>query len=263
MTYFRTITLSTLLVAMTGGSGFFLLRIGGEAWIPTPSEILDSPPDEAVIGCIWLATLSVVAWLLCSALLSVCAYTVRIPAAIRAVEWMTVRPVRRLARRLAAVVLAVGSMSASYPAGAVHLPPVPMVVSSGQELTVDSHTDMITGVTTPMPTVGETGPSVARTGQSAGKVGVSTPPTLRTGDGKAASTGGSIEYVVQPGDSIWSVSFVHLHRSRTGPVPDPEVLRVWRQVVDLNRGRLRSGDPDLIFPGEILTLPDLSAPGAL
>ena len=263
MTTFRTITSSVLLAAMTAGTCLFLLRIGGEAWIPTPGEILDSPPDEAVIGCIWLATLSVVAWLLCSAFLSVCAYTVRIPAAIRTVEWMTIRPVRRLAQRLAALILAIGSISASYPAGAVHLPPVPIVASSEQEQAVDSHTAMITGVTTPILMTGETVRGPARTGESGGKVGVSTPAMLRAGDEKAANTGEYVEYVVQPGDSIWSVSSVHVHRSQTGPVPAYEIVRVWLQVVELNRGRLRSGDPDLIYPGEILMLPDLSLPGGL
>jgi hypothetical protein len=34
-----------------------------------------------------------------------------------------------------------------------------------------------------------------------------------------------------------------------------EITPVWVEVIAANRDRLRSGDPDLIFPGEIVVLP--------
>jgi nucleoid-associated protein YgaU len=37
--------------------------------------------------------------------------------------------------------------------------------------------------------------------------------------------------------------------------PD-EVEPLWRTVIDANRQRLRSGDPDLIYPGETILIPD-------
>lgn len=265
MTYIRTILSFALIVAMFAGSGLFLLRIGAEVWLPTPGEILDAPPEEAVFGCIWLLALSVVAWLLCSALLSVCAYTARIPAAIRAAERMTVGPVRRLARRLAALILAMGSISASYPAGAANLPPVPIVASYEQEAAMDPRPVSVPGASTPVVagTIGVTLAGPARTGEPGGRFGVSTPVRLRSGVDKAAKTGEHIEYVVQPGDSMWSVSSAYLRRNRSDPVPGHEVTHIWRQVVDLNRTRVRSGDPDLIFPGEILLLPVLTLPDGL
>lgn len=262
MTYIRTIISSTLIVAMLAGSGLLLLRIRAEVWLPTPGEILDAPPEEAVYGCIWLLTLSVVAWVLCSALLSVCAYTARIPAAIRAAEWMTVGPVQRLARRLAALILAMGSISASYPAGAVNLPPVPIVASYEQEAALDPSPASVPGASTPAVagTIGVTVAGPARTGEPGGRFAVSTPVRLRSGVDQAVTAGEHIEYVVQPGDSMWSVSSAYLRRNREDPVPGHEVMRIWRQVVDLNRGRVRSGDPDLIFPGEILLLPVVPLP---
>ena len=39
------------------------------------------------------------------------------------------------------------------------------------------------------------------------------------------------------------------------PVDDSAVARYWRDVIRVNRPTLRSGDPSLIFPGEMITLP--------
>lgn len=58
-------------------------------------------------------------------------------------------------------------------------------------------------------------------------------------------------YRVVPGDSLWSIA-----AERAGADAGPaEVARTWRRVVAANRSRLRSGHPDLVFPGERLLLP--------
>ena len=36
---------------------------------------------------------------------------------------------------------------------------------------------------------------------------------------------------------------------------DEEIARYWRTVCDANRDTLRSGNVDLVYPGEIVTLP--------
>jgi nucleoid-associated protein YgaU len=42
----------------------------------------------------------------------------------------------------------------------------------------------------------------------------------------------------------------------TGRKPeDTEITPYWRQVIEVNREGLLSGDPDLIYPGEMVTLP--------
>jgi nucleoid-associated protein YgaU len=61
--------------------------------------------------------------------------------------------------------------------------------------------------------------------------------------------------VVRPGDNLWLIARTELIRS-TGAYPsDGAVARYWRAVIDANRTTLRSGDPSLIFPGEIVALP--------
>jgi nucleoid-associated protein YgaU len=61
--------------------------------------------------------------------------------------------------------------------------------------------------------------------------------------------------VVEKGDHLWSITATHLEAS-TGVEPNAsEITPVWVEVIAANRDRLRSGDPDLIFPGEIVVLP--------
>jgi hypothetical protein len=37
--------------------------------------------------------------------------------------------------------------------------------------------------------------------------------------------------------------------------PNREVATYWLQVIEANQGRLVSGDPDLIYPGETIVMP--------
>ncbi len=56
---------------------------------------------------------------------------------------------------------------------------------------------------------------------------------------------------VVKGDHLWKISARYL-----GPgVPSQEITPYWRRVVVVNGPNLRSGDPDLIYPGEIVYLP--------
>ncbi len=61
--------------------------------------------------------------------------------------------------------------------------------------------------------------------------------------------------VVRAGDSLWLLARTTLTHA-TGSLPgDSAVARYWRAVIDANRSTLRSGDPSLIFPGEMVVLP--------
>ena len=74
------------------------------------------------------------------------------------------------------------------------------------------------------------------------------PPSIAT----EIPTGGPwAEVVVAPGDNLWRISARHL--ADLGD--DRPVGPYWRRVVEANRPHLRSGDPDLIYPGEEIRLP--------
>ena len=60
--------------------------------------------------------------------------------------------------------------------------------------------------------------------------------------------------LVQPGDSLWKISEDHVRSTEIEPSPR-RIATYWAHVVAINRGRLRSGNPDLIYPGEVIELP--------
>ncbi len=56
---------------------------------------------------------------------------------------------------------------------------------------------------------------------------------------------------VRPGDSLWRVA----ERALPDGAPDAAVDRAWRRIAAANRDRL-GPDPDLIFPGTLLRVPE-------
>jgi nucleoid-associated protein YgaU len=65
---------------------------------------------------------------------------------------------------------------------------------------------------------------------------------------------GDSSVVVARGDHLWKISERRIEETfQTNP---PDVAPYWRQVIEVNRDGLRSGDPDLIYPGEVITLPE-------
>ena len=67
--------------------------------------------------------------------------------------------------------------------------------------------------------------------------------------------------IVAKGDHLWKISGHHLHRVLGRQATNGEISPYWRSVIETNRTNLRSGDPDLIYPGEVVTLPAVGASG--
>lgn len=59
--------------------------------------------------------------------------------------------------------------------------------------------------------------------------------------------------IVEKGDHLWKISAQHLDEVD----PRGRVAPYWRRVVEVNTPSLRSGDPDLIYPGEVIELPPM------
>ena len=62
-------------------------------------------------------------------------------------------------------------------------------------------------------------------------------------------------YTVVKGDNLWRISCQQLRRGLDAKPTSAEIVPYWLQLIEINRDRLRSGDPDLIYPGEELLLP--------
>jgi hypothetical protein len=66
--------------------------------------------------------------------------------------------------------------------------------------------------------------------------------------------------VVVSGESLWSIASAALTK-QLGATPSlVDVDVYWRAVVTMNVPGLRSGDADLIYPGETVILPDFDRP---
>ena len=65
---------------------------------------------------------------------------------------------------------------------------------------------------------------------------------------------------VAPGESLWSIARSNLANGTGRGEPEVrtrEVAAYWLRVLAANRARLRSGNPDLIYPGEYVRLPTI------
>jgi outer membrane biosynthesis protein TonB len=63
-------------------------------------------------------------------------------------------------------------------------------------------------------------------------------------------------HVVRPGDNLWTIARGELQRGGAADPGDAVTARYLRQVIASNRASLRSGNPSLIFPGEVVALPE-------
>ena len=187
--------------------------------------LVDSRADDPIAAAVWVAALGVCGWLLVS---TVCCTALellpRAPAGLHAVARRVTHPAIRAA---IAGGLAFGSPTVSVSSAlATDLPSssTPSTIRTGRDITVERE------------------PPAAPNGSSA----PAAPPTSP-----------STEHRVVPGDNLWAIAAAQL-ATRLGRRPtEPEVARYWAVVVDVNRARVRSGDPDLIFPGEMIALPPL------
>jgi hypothetical protein len=81
-----------------------------------------------------------------------------------------------------------------------------------------------------------------------------TAPTARADVGSARRTAPRHHRVVA-GEHLWGIAADALARA-TGRAPsDAEIVGYWRVVCEHNRPTLRSRDPNLVFPGELVALP--------
>jgi hypothetical protein len=200
-----------------------------------------SDPFVATMALLRLGLLSLCSYQLVVTGIGVTARLVRAARLVRLAAAVSLPPVRRLLGRalgvsLATVVVTAGLPTTSGPAAAQSgsmVAPFPLELLGGQ-------------VEPDHP--GPWGPSE--------DPGAHQAPALhgpRDGDQEAA-----LLRVVHSGESFWSIASDALQAAWGRPPADPEVMAYWREVIERNRhGLVDPGNPDLIFPGQELRLPDV------
>jgi hypothetical protein len=278
------------LLSFAGTAAALLHRWGSAPWSRIdwrhlPTWIRVSPLEDVVAASLRLIALGLAYWLLASALLYALARASQLRGAVVAAGWVTLPTVRRVIDRTIAMAM-VTSVSVT-PAARVSAgpspspPPITIAVEEGGEI-LPPLADVPGSVPPPVEEGLEKGvPSPAEgptPGSSFPAPGLAHPPSLGgdaapTNGGETASVhtetaGRSTEgageprqmkhHVVVPGDNLWAIASAHLlesHGVGGAELPQTEIHRYWLRVVELNREALRSGDPNLIYPGEHIRLP--------
>lgn len=221
-----------------------------------PVGWLDTVAFEDAVGAIVLMVALVMAyWLLLSTLAYLAASMSGRPGTMGAVGWLTLPPVRRLVRRAVAL-----SIAASAVAGPL-APAVANLTGGAGSVPVVIEVDEAVGLHAP---VSPGAPA------DEDRFDIVVPPHLdprpppiithepERSPGSEPSVDGlrSHSVVVRRGDHLWSLSERHLAqvlgRSDLG---EHEIARYWVRVIETNRDAIRSGNADLIYPGEVIELP--------
>lgn len=214
-------------------------------------------PEEAVGGALRVVALACAWWLLASTVLYLVARAARVPAAMRAVGPATLPSVRRwVDRAVAASVLASTAVTAGASTAGGGEPPPPSTTAPA--VVVDADRRPPPDETLPVPEVRGGRAVESLPGLPTNAPPAPVPPSVPVGPAVPAAPPAPGRHVVATGDSLWTIAAAHLAgltgRDRAA-LGDHEIAPYWARVVDVNRAALRSGNPDLIYPGEIVDLP--------
>lgn len=215
----RLLALVTLLAAEVAAVGL-LHRLGGLPWLRVRWEdpaawLTWVPAEDAVMAALRLVALGAAYWLLITTTGYTLARGTRLSAAVRSVEWATLPAVRRVADRAVAIAMTGATVTVAVPGLAAAVVPPPAVTSPAD-----------------LPVAPADVPEV---------------PAVR----EEVSPAFPAAHMVVAGDNLWSITADALG----GSVSAADVHPRWQALIDANLDRLRSGDPDLIYPGERLVIP--------
>ena len=113
--------------------------------------------------------------------------------------------------------------------------------------------DALPTETAPPPEPASVDPAATTTVSPANDDAVVVPPVAHDQSKVPPST-----VVAERGDNLWDLAAAALARAtgrERAALDEGEIARYWSVVCDANRATVRSGDVNLIYPGEVLVLP--------
>jgi nucleoid-associated protein YgaU len=244
-------------VTVLGIGAWMLFRLGNLPWLridwSDPSAWLArAEADQALAAVARLTGLALAGWVGVTSLV----YLIARLAGVRpaSISWLSIGPIRRAVDALLAGSLLLGTVAPSLPAGAglaedtTTSPPV--------EIVLPEYIPFPAGEVYPLPADGE--PTTTAPTESLGDLPtpIATRPPATSPEPQPH--GESATVVVESGDNLWTLAARHLEHSGHRAESAEEIAPYWMMVVEANRDRIRSGDPDLIYPGEEILLPRIS-----
>jgi hypothetical protein len=206
-------------------------------------------PATLAMALLRLAVLVGIGYLLLATLLSTLAEIVHLRPLTAVAERVTPRLVRRIAQGGGGVGLALGAIAGTLPlphSGADR--PQTTIAAPGPDVATmsrapGSEAAMTSAVAAPASTA-----TMARSDQPVPSPDVPSPPI--TTSPPPATPGGSETWIVEAGDSFWSIA-----EDVVGPGDERVLRRYWRALIEANRSRLADPqNPDLLIPGQELVL---------
>ena len=241
-----------LLVGAEVGVVVGLHRLGGVDGFAIPRHDLSrwlqqTPSEDVLLAGVRLAALVAAWWLLATTVLYLVARAARLHRTARTLEWATLPAVRRWADRAVAVsIVAASTLGAARPAGADPPPtttaPAPVVL----EIDHRGHSSR-----PDLPSV-TTAPSPSR------PLPPVTPPVPVTPPPGSPAPTSEVTHRVTPGEHLWAIAAATLATRTSRPVAalsPADIAPFWTRLVERNRARVRSGNPSLVYPGEVLEVP--------
>jgi hypothetical protein len=274
-----------LLVAGEASAVIALHRLGGVDGFAIPRHdftrwLQQTPSEEVLLVAVRLTALVAAWWLLGSTLLYLAARVARLHGTATALGWATLPAVRRWADRAAAVsIVAATALGVGRPAVA---DPPPTTNPAAAPVVIDAdHRDPVSVPSRP--------PSSVRTGHGVDPPPVPSAPPIDPAPvptppptaapllppaaqppvvpfvpaaptPSAPTPAAEATHTVTGGEHLWSIAAGHI-ATTIGESPadlaPADIAPYWLRVVEINLPRLRSGNPNLVYPGEVVELPPL------
>lgn len=206
------------------------------SWSELDTWLATSTTADAAVALLLPVVLALTGYLCVVTVLYVLALLLRSPRALARLSAVTPRAVRGLAERAVAVTV----LTATWAGPAVAAGGAPAVLPPGLRVPSGTSADVWA-------------PAIELPLELPHELPAVPPPEVAPPRTSAART-----VTVVAGDHLWSIAARALADARALPVgslPARDVAPYWLAVVRANAPHLRSGDPDLIHPGEVVRLP--------
>jgi len=217
-------------------------------WSDPLGWLAATDPETAVAALARAVGLGLVAWVAATTVIYVGARL--LGAAPTSINWLSIRPLRKAIDAALAGSLVVSTFAPVTAAAA------PIV---GPELTAPVATG--TAVPSTPETTGAVAPGYVPIPAGTSPPAVQELPEGEEPDSAAAPETGRAEataVIVTPGDNLWKLAEERLEAMLGRPPSDADTAPYWAQLIEANRDRIQSGDPDLIYPGEEIVLPAIN-----
>lgn len=212
-----------------------------------PQWFQSTDPTIALVALARIMGLAIGYWLLTTTVAYAIAHHLGWQAVTDGMRWFTLPVVRRMVQGVTAMSLT--GFSLMGPA-AVSVGPAMAQTEAVVVQDADGTTSQLESEIDEAPASSDYQPGAAGWPDTSPEgSGFWIPAAITQADGSAAT------HVVKRHEHLWSIAEDQLRKVVGRDVTEDEICQYWVRVVEVNRGRLISGDPDLIYPDETVSLP--------